>query len=105
MPSRPSRSSVEVLFENRVRRGEAFVAVDGLADVGALFVVGAGEEAALETGGDDVAEFARVELELVHGELQFLRHGRVGHEAVVRADGDGEVVVQHLAERVPRQEK
>ena len=35
---------------------ELFVAVDGLAHVGPLLVIGAGEEAALESGDDHVGD-------------------------------------------------
>jgi len=83
--------------------GQGFVAVDDLADEVAFFAVGAGEEAAFETGDDDVAEFARGHFEFVDGEAQFVGDGGVGHEAVVGADGNGQLVVEHLAQGMVRE--
>jgi uridine kinase len=79
---------------------EGFVAVDDLADEVAFFAVGAGEEAAFETGDDDVAEFAGGHFNFVDGEAQFVGDGGVGHETVVGADGNGQFVVEHLAKRM-----
>src|SRR5580698_10242436 len=83
--------------------GQSFVAVDDLADEVAFFAVGAGEEAAFETGDDDVAEFARGHFEFVDGELEFVSDGRIGHDTVVGADGDGQFVVKHLAQGMVRE--
>ena len=89
------------LFGEIARQG--FVAVDDLADEVAFFAVGAGEEAAFETGDDDVAEFARGHFEFVDGEAEFVGDGGIGHEAVVGADRDGQFVVEHLAQGMVRE--
>ncbi len=71
-----------------------------LSHVAALLVVAAGKKAAFESGHDKIAELSGVQAERVGDQLEFMRYGGVGDEAVVGADRDGEIVLDHAADGV-----
>jgi len=79
----------------KVLLGKAVVEFDGAADVGAFFGVGAGKEAALEPGKDEIAELAVGEGEVTGAEQELVGDAGVGDKAVVGADADGEAMVDH----------
>src|ERR1017187_10582743 len=80
---------------------ERFVPVDNLPDEVTFLAVRAREETALESGNDNVAQFARGHFQFIHCDLQFFADGRIGDKPVVGTDGNRKFMVEHLPERMP----
>ncbi len=79
---------------------DSFVEVDHLADIRAFVDIGLWEETAFEAVDNDVSELVRVETKVFDGELDFVADACIGDGAVVGAEGDAELGVEHLTEVV-----